>query len=619
MSVGSFTDRCDEHLWEVRNSRQQTQKISGKVIPLKEIRLKMPKGRNDAFIPVVKPVQFKSKKHIIDPYLLGALIGDGCMMAGYPSITSIDNGILERISSLLPKDMHLNKFKVYEGKAAAYSIVKKKRNSIIKNVITEELKRLGLMYKKALDKFIPDEYLFDSVENRVKLLQGLMDTDGTASKTHVEFDTSSEKLKNDFVELVQSLGGTCNVAERMPKYIGKSGQLPALSYRIVVKLPNEIVPFSLKRKASVVKARTKYFPSRSIQKVEYLGDMPTKCISVKSKSHLYVTDDYIVTHNTYLAKAIAECILHQDAQQINCSQWTSPIEIRGGQTITGYKEGVLIIGWANGSVLILDELPKLDPNTAGLLNEALAETAAMPKYDKEGKVIAKTIPYITNGRGQRIYKGEGLRAVQYAARSNKAQSYPAWYEEQVKNNALEEIAHEFRFSVIATGNTDMKTVSNKYSGNQRQDYSLVDRFAGSFYEVVAEKETEMQLIYPYVYRIADAMRSFLNTRPDAIESISLRTMLNFNRTYEQDMLASIASPFADKVFDNAGKKIKTTKTLKDAVDSFVNGLPDDLRKGLLSFEPYTEAIKYPSQKDEFKTAFIDRYNLDPETEQPVVK
>ena len=325
------------------------------------------------------------------------------------------------------------------------------------------------------------------------------------------------------------------------------------------------------------------------------------------------------TGKTYLAKAIAECILHQDAQQINCSQWTSPIEIRGGQTITGYKEGVLVIGWANGSVLILDELPKLDPNTAGLLNEALAETAAMPKYDKDGYVIANTIPYITNGRGQRIYKGEGLRAAQYAARSNKAQSYPDWYEEQVENNALEKIAHEFRFSVIATGNTDMKTVSNKYSGNQRQDYSLVDRFAGSFYEVVAEKETEMQLIYPYVYRIADAMRSFLNTRPDAIESISLRTMLNFNRTYEQDMLAKISSPYADKIFDNAGKKITTTKTLKDAVDSFVNGLPDDLRKGLLSFEPYTEAIKYPSQKDEFKTAFIDRYNLDPETEQPVVK
>lgn len=325
------------------------------------------------------------------------------------------------------------------------------------------------------------------------------------------------------------------------------------------------------------------------------------------------------TGKTYLSKSILECVLKQEAFLINCSQWTSPIEIRGGQTITGYKEGTLVKAWANGGGLILDELPKLDPNTAGLLNEALAETAAMPKYDKEGKVIGKTIPYITNGRGEKIYKGQGLRADKFNARANKEQSYPEWYHMENSNGTLEPISHEFRFCVQANGNTDMKTVNSKYSGNQRQDYSLVDRFAGSYYEVTADKETEMQLIYPFVFRICDTMRSFLNTRPEAIESISLRTMLNVNRTYEQEMLAKIASPFADIIYDNSGKKINITKTLKDSIDSFVNNLPDDLRKGLLSYEPYLEAVKYPAQKDEFVIAFKDRYNLDPETGDAVVK
>ena len=112
------------------------------------------------------------------------------------------------------------------------------------------------------------------------------------------------------------------------------------------------------------------------------------------------------TGKTYLAEAIAETILGQPKFMINCSQWTSPIEIRGGQTIEGYQEGILVEAWAKGGVLILDELPKLDPNTAGLLNAALAEASKQPKYDENGKVIEKTIPTITNGRGEKIKKGQ---------------------------------------------------------------------------------------------------------------------------------------------------------------------------------------------------------------------
>jgi hypothetical protein len=140
------------------------------------------------------------------------------------------------------------------------------------------------------------------------------------------------------------------------------------------------------------------------------------------------------TGKTYLAKAIGETVMGQPMYQINCSQWTSPIEIRGGQTIKGYEEGLLIKAWANGGILILDELPKLDPNTAGLLNDALAETASQPKYDENGKLIESTIPYITNGRGDKIYKGQDAK------------------DEDLK----------FRFCVIATGNTNMMDVGNKW-------------------------------------------------------------------------------------------------------------------------------------------------------------
>ncbi len=289
------------------------------------------------------------------------------------------------------------------------------------------------------------------------------------------------------------------------------------------------------------------------------------------------------TGKTYLAKAIAECVLRQDIYMINCTQWTSPIEIRGGQTIKGYTEGTLVKAWANGGMLILDELPKLDPNTAGLLNEALAEAAEQPKYDKTGKVIESTIPYITNGRGEKVYKGQNVRGT----------------------------PHEFRFCVIATGNTDMKTPSKNYSGNQRQDYSLVDRFAGSFYEIQAQKETEKQLTYPYVFSVCDALRTFLDKQKDAVESISLRTMLNVNRTYEQEMLLKIESPYADVIYDNEGRPVNITKTFSDAMQSFIKTLPPALQTALAADANFQMIYGQPPSEDDFKKQFERLYGMNP--------
>lgn len=291
---------------------------------------------------------------------------------------------------------------------------------------------------------------------------------------------------------------------------------------------------------------------------------------------------------SYLAAAIAVSVMGQPLYRINCSQWTSPIQILGGQTIKGYEEGELIKAWANGGILMLDELPKLDPNTAGLLNDALAETSAMPKYDDEGNVIASTIPYIVNGRGDKIYKGQDQE------------------DEDLK----------FRFGVIGTGNTDMKSVGNKYGGNQKQDYSLVDRFAGSYYLLDYAPEKEMRLTYPYVYGICAAMRKFLDSR-DSVESISLRTMLNFNRTYEQEMLYKLSSPFADDIRDNLGNEI-SPKTIDNSIDSFLEMLDKQKRLDLLDDTDFKNARNSPDNNtDTFIAHFKAKYHLDPITGENV--
>jgi len=295
------------------------------------------------------------------------------------------------------------------------------------------------------------------------------------------------------------------------------------------------------------------------------------------------------TGKTYLAKAIGESVMGQPMYVINCSQYTSPIEIRGGQTIKGYQEGLLIEAWANGGILILDELPKLDPNTAGLLNDALSETASQPKYDESGKLIESTIPYITNGRGDKIYKGKDAKDAEL----------------------------RFRFCVIGTGNTNMMDVGNKYGGNQRQDYSLVDRFAGSFYIIENDPIKEMQLTYPYVFNVCNAMRKFLD-KAMALQSISLRTMLNFNRTFEQEMLYKIGSPFADEIKDSNGKEVPP-KSVEDSISSFLGMMEMNMRKDLENDTEFREARYAEKNEGDFMRQFKKKYHLNPRTGDPLTE
>jgi cobaltochelatase CobS len=241
------------------------------------------------------------------------------------------------------------------------------------------------------------------------------------------------------------------------------------------------------------------------------------------------------TGKTYLAEKIANNLKYvgligenqEPFYTINCSQWTSPIDIIGGFTVDGFRQGRAIEAWINGGVLILDELPKLDPNTAGLLNDILAKTAK---------------------KSARVRDGEG--------KSHK------------KNP---------KFYVIATGNTDLITVGGAYSGNNRQDYSLFDRFAGSFHTIGYNEEKEKTLNTNAVFEISVALREFLDLDPNSLESITLRTMLSFDRIYQLEMLRKIGSPIAPEPF--GGLK---GKTFKDSVLSFINRLQESRKERLIT-------------------------------------
>lgn len=467
MNDGGYAESCDEHLWKIYTRSDRSHKNNGRVLPLSEFKdkIKTIDGNANAFIDVSKAIHFAKKEHLIDPYLLGVILGDGSITVGTPSITNPSQELFD--SLILPNGVELVERHNLE-RCLTYGITRTDTSNA--NVLTTELKRLGIFGNKSLTKFIPNEYLIDSLENRISLLQGLNDTDGCPDGTHFEYSTSSEELAHNYAELVRSIGGTAKIKSRIPYFtnngIKKEGNL---SFRIFCVFPNDIEPFKLASKKERFTKRTKYFPKRFIDQVVYKGEEEVRCISVTNPTHLYITDDYIVTHNTYIAGIIADRINYK-LITLNCNQYTSPLDILGGQTIDGYQEGRLTEAWGNidlgvnaknqpysGALLLLDELPKIDPNTAGLLNDGLAKIKdAVKVVELANGTTLDVQPTISNGKGQRI------------SRAN--------------------------IFIIATGNSLLNEANKDYEANFKQDLSLQDRFAGSCYRITYNYKFEYEKI-----------------------------------------------------------------------------------------------------------------------------
>jgi len=237
-------------------------------------------------LPSISPVEYQNKHFIIHPYIMGCLLGDGCMTGKTPCISIPDHQmeIKNRIESLLPDNL-----KVYINRhpdCPQYYITQ--TGTTKANPFQKEIKRLGINVHSK-DKFVPIEYLQASVEQRKELLMGLMDTDGSARRNRITYHTMSSGLVDGISELVQSLGGLVRVREYDR---GEKG----LEYQVSIK--SDFFPFTLTDKLNQCWKRKRKFTSRYISKVEKVGKHEHVCISVSNKDCIYLTNHYVPTHNT---------------------------------------------------------------------------------------------------------------------------------------------------------------------------------------------------------------------------------------------------------------------------------------------------------------------------------
>jgi phosphate starvation-inducible PhoH-like protein len=233
---------------------------------------------------------------------------------------------------------------------------------IVANPVTAVLRELGLAGTRSSTKFIPEPYLHNSPAVRLAVLQGLLDTDGgpvtQARRTcRIQYTTTSTRLRDDVVFLVRSLGGvaywrTREAAGRTP---GRAGGRPvghrSDAYVLDVRLPAGIEPFRLTRKLWAYRlfgggGR----PMRFVDRIEPEGEQETVCIQVAAEDSLYVTDDFLVTHNT----------LNDSFIILDEAQNTTPEQMKMFLTRLGFGSKAVV----NGDVTQID-LP--NGQTSGLV------------------------------------------------------------------------------------------------------------------------------------------------------------------------------------------------------------------------------------------------------------
>lgn len=338
---GTECECSDDHLWNVRNLAGGNPK-EFKTLNLNHIRTKVfvkTSGKNDTVyrdasphekpwldyrgyakyhIPVADPLWMPKKDFVIHPYLMGILLGDGNLSKTSVRFTTFDIDIFCNVSEIIPEGYIVKRVGT-DTTRGCYSITK-----IIggygENILLTALRRFGLHQKKSISKFVPKEYLTSSIEQRISLLQGLLDSDGTCHEGKIYYSSVSKQLIDDVVHLVQSLGGIARhhkpYAACYKNKLGEKVQCN-VSYRISIKLPTHIKPFGLARKLVSYQPPVKYFPSRGIVNIEYIGKKKMRCIQTNSPSGLYLTDNFIVTHNsTWAAITAADIIGHNPHVQL---------------------------------------------------------------------------------------------------------------------------------------------------------------------------------------------------------------------------------------------------------------------------------------------------------------
>ena len=330
-----------EHLWTVRTPKQVNKYRSHNkewgwtmTLQTKDLIDGLEQGKK-YFIPNNKAIEFGEKELPIPPYVLGVMLGDGCLTIwrnekGF-KISNTEWDIINKVAKLTDTT------RVYEQPSCVTKLFYTPHYKEYKEYLREKS-----LLDYSYNKFIPEEYLHSSIEQRKQLLAGLFDTDGSVEPydNSYSFCTTSERLKDTFIELCRSLGYSCTVSIDGREWKYTKG----VAYKIVIRT-DDIIFTSEKHKARYNNERNKtrkYAKGNDhsrIVSIKKVRRAECQCILVDDEKHLYITDDYITTHNSYgLVLAMAEPLMTDPDFRAMISRRSLGNQKAGGGFVEKFKQ-----------------------------------------------------------------------------------------------------------------------------------------------------------------------------------------------------------------------------------------------------------------------------------------
>jgi len=294
---GAHLDADGDHYWIVRrHTSKKWESITTKGM------LEAPPTIR--FILPERPAFLGFQMHlIVDPYLLGALIGDGCLSGKYVGISSADEEIIDYCRKMAPEyQTQIVKLPMHHGKIH-YDYRFQTTTARI-NLLAQRLEILGLRYRKGKEKFIPEVYQWAPIQDRLALLQGLMDTDGSTgsynncrNKPYMSrsYETTSWQLAQDVLRLIRGLGMSASIRRQHQIYKGRD----YYSWRVNI-FQGGVSVFRLQRKTEVESSCWKPMRNLLIKSIEPAEEGECTCISIAHESRVFLAGEgFVPTRNTY--------------------------------------------------------------------------------------------------------------------------------------------------------------------------------------------------------------------------------------------------------------------------------------------------------------------------------
>ena len=285
----------ENHEWYVSTQKRRTiqkEKVETKIIAKNYL---YPNSTRKRYSVDITPIQYEEQKLTVDPYLFGYWLGDGNSSCGMITVHTDDQ---------------YNIVDNYLTESVAYS-----KYGLKLSWLTPLLRKLGVLY----NKHIPSEYLHSSTEQRMQLLRGLLDSDGSVENGTAYFYNTNSRLAMEVLELSRSLGYKSRMYTKNAKLYGKDC---GLTYAIRIQQHDDSVLFRLDRKQKLLRRQQDSAKRKFISSVEYVGLQDTICYTVEGG--LFLLNGFTWTHNSEWFKELVDQVIIEDDMPIGCAFLEEP-------------------------------------------------------------------------------------------------------------------------------------------------------------------------------------------------------------------------------------------------------------------------------------------------------